>query len=76
MGVRMGDEIMSLERSILLVVGIIVLGSVLLGVYVNHNWFWLTGIMGAHLIQASFTGLCPVVVAMKKLGLPAKPGFT
>lgn len=67
---------MSIERGILLVVGIIVLGSVLMGVYVSPNWFWLTGIMGAHLIQASFTGLCPVVVAFKKLGLPARPGFT
>lgn len=67
---------MSLERSILLVVGIIVLGSVLLGIYVSPNWFWLTGLMGAHLIQASFTGLCPVVVAMRKLGLQARPGFT
>jgi hypothetical protein len=48
----------------------------MLGVYVNANWFWLTGIMGAHLIQASFTGLCPVVVFMKRMGLPAKPGFS
>jgi hypothetical protein len=70
------EDVVSLERSILLVVGIIVLGSVMLGVYVNANWFWLTGIMGAHLIQASFTGLCPVVVFMKRMGLPAKPGFS
>jgi hypothetical protein len=67
---------MSLERSVLLVVGIIVLGSVLLGIYVSPNWFWLTGIMGAHLLQASFTGLCPVVVFMKRIGLSAKPGFS
>lgn len=66
---------MTIERGILLVVGIIVLGSVLLGVYVSPYWFWLTGIMGAHLIQASFTGLCPVVVAFKRMGLPAKAGF-
>jgi hypothetical protein len=31
--------------------------------------------MGAHLIQASFTGLCPVVAALKKMGLPTKAGF-
>ena len=67
---------MSLERSILLVVGIIVLGSVMLGVYVNANWFWLTGIMGAHLIQASFTGLCPVVVFMKGNKLMPQCGFS
>jgi hypothetical protein len=67
---------MSLERTILLVVGVIVLGSVLLGVYHNANWFWITGIMGAHLIQASFTGMCPVVAILKKMGLPEKAGFT
>lgn len=66
---------MSVERGVLLVVGILVLGSVLLGVYVSPNWFWLTGILGAHLIQASFTGLCPVVVALKRMGLAARAGF-
>jgi hypothetical protein len=66
---------MSLERTILLVVGVIVLGSVLLGVYHSSNWFWVTGIMGAHLIQASFTGMCPVVAILKKMGLPQKAGF-
>lgn len=66
---------MTIERAILLVVGSIVLGSVLLGVYHSPNWLWLTGILGAHLIQASFTGICPVVMALKRLGLPTKAGF-
>lgn len=66
---------MSLERSILLVVGVIVLGSVLLAVYHNINWLWVTGILGAHLIQASFTGLCPVVMVLKKLGFQSRAAF-
>lgn len=66
---------MTVERGILLVVGALVLASVLLAVYVNINWLWLTGILGAHLIQASFTGLCPVVMILKKMGLPQKSGF-
>ena len=66
---------MTIERAVLLVVGSIVLGSVLLGVYHSPNWLWLTGILGAHLIQASFTGICPVVMALKRLGLPTKAGF-
>ena len=66
---------MSLERSILLFIGVVVLGSVLLGVYVSPNWFWVTGLMGAHLIQTSFTGLCPVVTLLKKMGFQAKAGF-
>ena len=66
---------MTVERAILLVVGLLILASVLLAVYVNLNWLWLTGILGAHLVQASFTGLCPVVMVLKRLGLPQKSGF-
>ena len=65
---------MSLERTILLVVGLVVLGSVLLSVYHSPSWLWLTALMGAHLVQASFTGMCPVVAMLKKLGLPERPG--
>jgi hypothetical protein len=66
---------MTVERTILLVVGIVVLASTLLAVYHSKNWLWLTGVMGVHLIQASFTGLCPVVAALKKMGIPTKAGF-
>jgi hypothetical protein len=66
---------MTVERGILLVVGAIVVLSVLLAVYHNINWLWLTGILGLHLVQASFTGMCPVVMALKKMGLPSRAGF-
>lgn len=66
---------MTLERTILLVVGVVVLGSLLLGIYHSQNWFWVTGLMGAHLIQASFTGMCPVVRILKKMGFTEKAGF-
>ena len=66
---------MTIERAILLVVGLVVTGSVLAAVYVSPNWLWLTGAMGAHLIQASFTGMCPVVVTLKRLGLSSRPAF-
>jgi hypothetical protein len=66
---------MTIERAILLVVGVVVLASVLLAVYHSLNWLWLTGLMGAHLIQASFTGMCPVVMALKRMGFASKPAF-
>ncbi|WP_406857296.1 DUF2892 domain-containing protein [Alsobacter sp. KACC 23698] len=66
---------MTIERMILLVVGVVFLASVLLAVYQSPTWLWLTGLMGAHLIQASFTGMCPVVIAMKRMGLPSRPAF-
>ncbi len=66
---------MTLERSILLIVGLVVLSSVLLAVYHSPTWLWLTGIMGLHLVQASITGFCPVVIALKKMGVPERAGF-
>ena len=66
---------MTLERAILLTVGGLILGSVLLAVSHSLNWLWLTGLLGAHLVQASFTGMCPVVMAYKRLGLPSRAGF-
>jgi hypothetical protein len=67
---------MTVERAILLTVGGLIILSVLLAVYVNLNWLWLTGLLGAHLVQVSFTGFCPVVMMLKRMGLPSKAGFT
>ncbi|HEX9904279.1 MAG TPA: DUF2892 domain-containing protein [Propylenella sp.] len=66
---------MTVERAILLVVGSLIVVTVLLAVYQSPYWLWVTGILGAHLIQASFTGICPVVMAVKRMGLPSRAGF-
>ncbi len=66
---------MTVERAILLTVGSLIILSVLLAVYVDLNWLWLTGLLGVHLVQASFTGLCPVVMTFKRMGLPSRSGF-
>jgi hypothetical protein len=70
------EEPMSLERAILLFVGATILVTVLLGVYHSLNWLWITGLLGAHLVQASFTGFCPVVRALKSMGYESRPSFT
>jgi len=67
---------MSIERAILLVVGVVVLVTVLLAALHSLGWLWITGLLGAHLIQASFTGMCPVVASLKKLGFTSKPAFS
>ena len=66
---------MTVERAILLVVGSLIVVTVLLAVYHSPYWLWVTGLLGAHLIQASFTGMCPVVMAVKRMGLPSRAGF-
>jgi hypothetical protein len=63
---------MSIDRIILAFAGFMVLASLLLGLYVSANWYWLTAFVGANLIQSAFTGWCPMVSILRALGV--KPG--
>jgi hypothetical protein len=63
---------MTIDRIVMAFAGTVVLISVLLSVYVSPNWLWLTGFVGANLLQASFTGFCPLAMMLKRVGV--KPG--
>jgi hypothetical protein len=52
-----------------------VLISLVLGIYVHNNWFWLTAFVGANLLQSSFTGFCPLAIILKKLGVRQGAAF-
>ncbi|TXH68128.1 MAG: DUF2892 domain-containing protein [Thiothrix sp.] len=66
---------MTLDRMILAMAGVMVLLSVLLAVYHNINWLWLTGFVGVNLLQSAFTGFCPAALIFKKLGIQAGCAF-
>lgn len=40
------------------IAGTIVLISLILAIYVNLNWLWLTAFVGANLLQSSLTKWC------------------
>ena len=61
---------MSVERIVLAVAGTFILLSVLLAVYVNINWLWFTGFVGANLLQSAFTKWCLMEDILHKLGVP------
>jgi len=63
---------MSIDRIVLAFAGTMVLASLLLGIYVSPNWFWLTAFVGANLLQSSFTAFCPLATILRKVGI--KPG--
>ncbi|MBI2543888.1 MAG: DUF2892 domain-containing protein [Candidatus Rokubacteria bacterium] len=44
-----------MEQWLRLLGGIVVLASVLLAVFHNAAWLWLTGLMGINLVQSAFT---------------------
>jgi hypothetical protein len=57
---------MTLEYSIRLLAGSLVLISLALGLTVSPYWFFLTGFVGVNLVQSSFTGFCPAEIIIKK----------
>ena len=60
---------MKLNEALRLLAGVMVLLSVLLAVYVNSNFLWLTAFVGANLVQSAFTNWCPAIWFFKKLGM-------
>jgi Protein of unknown function (DUF2892) len=66
---------MSIDRVVMAFAGMMILVSLLLGLKVNPNWFWLTAFVGANLFQASFTGFCPLALILRKLGVQPGAAF-
>ena len=61
---------MTVERALRLIAGAFVAVSVLLGIYVNTNFLWFTLLVGGNLFQSAFTNWCPMMVILRKRGLP------
>lgn len=60
---------MTLDRSVMLFAGVMVLLSVALTTFVSPLFIWFTVFIGANLIQSSFTGFCPAAMVFKALGI-------
>jgi len=67
---------MNLDRLVFTVAGSLVLLSVLLSVFHSTYWLFFTAFVGANLLQASFTGFCPLAVLLKKAGVKSGPAFS
>lgn len=52
-----------------LIAGLFVLGSVLLGVFINKYWLVFTGFVGCMLMISSLTGFCPMEIILKAIGV-------
>ncbi|HHI80365.1 MAG TPA: DUF2892 domain-containing protein [Planctomycetes bacterium] len=63
---------MTIDKLVMAFAGSMVLLGVLLGHYVSPYWLWLPGFVGANMLQAAFTGFCPLARILKHFG--AKPG--
>ena len=62
---------MTVDRALRLIAGTLVTLSVLLGIYVNVNFLWLTLFVGLNLFQSAFTNWCPMMTILRKAGIHA-----
>ena len=66
---------MNIDRFVLAFAGTVVIISVVLAYYVSSNWLLLTGFVGLNMLQASFTGFCPLAIILKKIGFQPGSAF-
>ncbi|WP_319471580.1 DUF2892 domain-containing protein [uncultured Pseudodesulfovibrio sp.] len=59
---------MTIERILRGMAGFFVLVSLLLAYFHSQNWLWFTAFVGLNLFQSAFTGWCPAITILKKLG--------
>lgn len=61
---------MTVQRFVLAFAGTLVLLSLALSQLVSLQFLWLTAFVGANLLQAAFTGFCPLAFLLRRVGLP------
>ena len=60
---------MTVERDLRGIAGFFILASVLLAHYHSQYWLFFTAFVGLNLLQSAFTGWCPMMTILKKLGV-------
>lgn len=71
-GARQKEKEMNVDALVMRFAGLFILASLALAHYHSPYWLWFTAFVGANLLQASFTGFCPLAIILKRFGL--KPG--
>ena len=66
---------MNIDKMVLCFAGSVILISLILSQLHSVHWLWLTGFVGLNMLQASFTGFCPLAKALKKFGITPGPAF-
>lgn len=71
----LGEIIMSIDRIVLAFAGTMTLLSIALTYYVSPYWLILAALVGLNMLQAAFTGFCPLATLLKKLGCSPGAAF-
>ncbi|HFE38429.1 MAG TPA: DUF2892 domain-containing protein [Gammaproteobacteria bacterium] len=66
---------MNIDRIVLAFAGSVILLSVALSQWHSAYWLWLTAFVGANMLQAAFTGFCPLAKILKAMGKKSGVAF-
>lgn len=59
---------MNVDRMVFAIAGLFILVSLVLSQVHSIYWLWFTAFVGANMLQAAFTGFCPLAMILKKIG--------
>lgn len=59
---------MNVDRLVFAIAGCFILVSLALSQLHSLYWLWFTAFVGANMLQAAFSGFCPMAMILKKLG--------
>ena len=66
---------MSIDRLVLAIAGTFILLSLALAWALSPWWLLFTAFVGLNMLQAAFTGFCPMAILLKHLGVPPGAAF-
>lgn len=69
------EMMMNVDTLVFRFAGSMILLSLLLSYLHSPHWLWLAAFVGANMLQASFTGFCPLARVLKMLGVKAGCAF-
>ncbi len=71
----MQSSVSNIDKMVFRFAGVFVLISLLLSQLHSTQWLWLTAFVGANMLQASFTGFCPLAKILARFGVMPGQAF-
>lgn len=66
---------MNIDKLVFRIAGIFILLSLALSQLHSIHWLWFTAFVGANMVQASFTGFCPLARILARLNVQPGKAF-
>jgi hypothetical protein len=66
---------MNIDRAVMAFAGSVVIVSLALAHFISPWWLLLTLFVGLNLLQASFTGFCPLAMILRRTGVKSGNAF-